>query len=338
MTTEYTETQPSFLMLVGIAGAGKSTISKEIMENRDDITYLSSDELRIELYGDVNDQDHNGQVFQEMGKRAVQAIKDGKHVIYDATNISRKKRKGILQQLPKDTSKQAFVVMTEYKTALEQNDERERTVDKYVIDRMYKNMQIPVYNEGWDKIIYHTGFIDEYPQQFVDALRAEVLLNRDGYELMGFLATYFEEFFGVYDMPQDSKWHTLSVSRHIYYVYKYILDNYETEDEKEKEIMLWTGLLHDIGKHFTKTFENRKRQIGKHAHFYGHEYVSSQMAIPFLYKLGYDDDFVYQVSTLCQFHMYLLDEKANKEKLKKLVGDKMFNQLEFIRDADNQAH
>lgn len=328
---------PSFLMMIGIAGAGKSTISKELMEDRDDIVYLSLDELRVELYGDVNDQDHNGEIFQEMNRRAVESVKNGNHVIYDATNISRKKRKGILQQLPKGTVKKAFVVVTSYPTILKQNENRERTVPKEVIDEMYKNMQLPIYSEGWNKIVYYTEE-NEYPKQFVDALRAEILLNRDGYGLMGFLATYFEEFFGVYDMPQDSKWHTLSVSRHIYYVYKYILDNYETEDRVEKEIMLWTGLLHDVGKHFTKTFENHKKEIGRYAHFYLHQNVSSQIAITFLSKLGYDDDFVYKVSTLCQFHMYLLDENANKKKLSKLVGDKMFEQLEFLRDADNSAH
>lgn len=330
-----------FIMMVGLAGSGKSTVAKELMEDRDDVVYLSSDELRIELTGDVNNQEKNSDIFGEMFKRTQQALLDGKHVIYDATNINRKKRKGLLNQLPRkiDIEKIALYMATPLDVALERNADRERIVPKEVIEnKMYKNMQIPIYSEGWDKIIFEyddSTLEDDLPKQFTDAIRAEVLFNRDNYKLMEFLAQYFDEFFKVYDMPQDSKWHTLSVSRHIYYVYRHVLENYEGED---KEMMLWTALLHDIGKHFCKTFTSRTGSPMRHAQFIGHEYVGSQLAIPFLKRMNFGDEFIHNVAMLIQFHMYLLDKNASKEKLLERVGEDMFKKLEFLRDADTLAH
>lgn len=333
--------KPRFLMLIGIAGSGKSTVAEELAEGRDDIVYLSSDLLRIELLGDVNDQSEQANIFQVMEGRTREALKDGKHVIYDATNVSRKKRRGLLQQLPKDVEKVACYVATEYETIVEQNNNRERVVPQHVIDRMYKTMQIPIYSEGWDKIVFfhHDNVTNnQLPQQFTDAIRAGVLYNREGYAIMPFLAEYFKEFFGVYDLAQDSKYHSFSVSRHIYYVYKHILNNYEATDRTDMEVMLWTALLHDVGKAFCKSFVNRKGEETRYANFIGHEYVGSQMAVTFLHKMNFDDEFIHKVATLIQFHMYLLDEKANRDRLKGYVGEEMFKKLEFLRDADTLAH
>lgn len=327
-----------FIMMVGIVGSGKSTISDELMQGRDDVAYVSSDAIREELSGDVNNQDINGEVFATMLTRTKQYLADRISVIYDATNISRKKRTGLLQQLPKNVKKVALYVATPYEVAVERNANRERKVPEEVIERMYKNMQIPIESEGWDKIVieYTDDVIEtDLPKQFTDAIRVGVLLGREGYQLMEFLASYFEDFFKVYDLPQDSKWHSFSVSRHIYHVYKYVLDNYEGDD---KELMLWTALLHDIGKAFCKTFISRKGEEMRYAQFIGHEYVGSQLAVNFLKALNFEDEFIHAVATLIQFHMYLLDEKANRNKLKQRVGEDFFKKLEFLRDADTQSH
>lgn len=330
-----------FIMLVGIAGSGKSTVSKELMEGRDDIVYLSSDEIREELLGDVNRQDANTDVFVEMEKRTKQALKDGRHVIYDATNINRKRRKGLLQQLPKNVEKIAIYMAVPFKTVIEQNESRDRVVPQEALDRMYKNMQIPVYTEGWNKIVFeydNETIESDIPKQFTDAIRAGVLFGREGYNLMEFLASYFDEFFKIYDLSQDSKYHSFSVSRHIYYVYRHVLENYQAENDLDMEVMLWTALLHDTGKGFCKSFLNRKGEETRYANFIGHEHVGSQLAVNFLKRLYFEDEFIHKVATLIQFHMYLLDANASKEKLLERVGEEMYKKLEFLRDADTLAH
>lgn len=333
--------EQQFLMMVGIAGSGKSTLAHEMMEGREDIVYLSSDELRAELLGNVNDQTKNSDVFVEMAKRAKEALKDGKHVIYDATNVSRKKRQGLLQQLPKNIRKSVVYMAVPFKTIVEQNNNRERVVPQEALDRMYKTMQIPIYSEGWNsiKFVYDQDTLDmDFPEQLTIPLRTEVLVNREGYELMKFLASYFDEFFQIYDMPQDSRYHSLSVSRHIYYVYTYILENYEAKNDLDMEVMLWTALLHDVGKAFCKSFVNRKGEETRYANFIGHECVGSQLAVNFLKRLGYNDDFIHKVATLIQFHMYLLDKNASHDKLLNRVGLDMFDKLELLREADTLAH
>lgn len=325
-------------MLVGLAGSGKSFIAQDLMAGRDDIDLHSSDAIRGEVYGDENVQADPAKIFKIMEERTKESLKAGRSVIYDATNINRKKRKGLLQQL-RNVEKIALYVATPLDLTLERNSTRERVVPQEVIsEKMYKNMQVPIYSEGWDKIVFEyddeTLEID-LPKQFTDAIRAGVLFNREGYELMSFLAQYFDEFFKVYEMPQDSKWHSLSVSRHIYYVYKYILENYEGED---KEMMLWTALLHDVGKAHCKSFYNRKGEETRHANFIGHEYVGSQLAISFLKTMNFEDEFIHNVATLIQFHMYLLDANASEDKLKGYVGEEMFRKLEILRDADTKAH
>lgn len=328
-------------MLVGLPASGKSTFSEELMEGRDDIVLISSDSIRKEMFGDEDEQGKNTEVFEEMAKRTKESLKNGIHVIYDATNLNRKRRKGVLQQLPKGASKSVVYMATDYKLIHKQNQARERVVPLHVIENMYKNLQVPIYSEGWDKItfVYDEDTLNsDLPKQFTDAVRAEVLFNREGLELMNFLATYFDEFLPVFDLPHDSKWHSLSIHRHIYYVYKNVLDNYEAEDDAEKELMLWTALLHDVGKAVAKSFVNFKGEETRYANFIGHEFVSSQLAINLLQRMGFNNEFIHQVATLTQFHMYLLDEKASKKKLLAYVGEDMYKKLEFLRDADTLAH
>lgn len=329
------------LMICGVAGSGKSEFAKSISDDRDDIVYLSSDNLRVELFGDINNQENNSIVFDELAKRANKSLKDNMHVIIDATNTNRRRRMHMLRQFPKDIKKNICYIATEYDDIVYQNNNRDRVVPIDVINRMYKSMHIPVYGEGWDniEIIYHDNILNtQFPQQFSDAVRAEVLFNRDGYDLIKFLASYFKEFSEVYELPQDSKWHSFSVSRHIYYVYKYILENYESSSQEDMEMMLWTALLHDIGKGFSKSFINHKGEETRYANFIGHEFVGSQMAVGVLYRLGYDTKFIHKVVTLIQFHMYLLNENANVDKLTRYVGSENVEKLKILRIADTESH
>ena len=79
------------IVLVGLPGSGKTTWAKQYVEKNLNTVHLSSDELRIELFG-FEDQTKNHLLFRELNKRTVEALNDNKDVIYDATNLNRKKR------------------------------------------------------------------------------------------------------------------------------------------------------------------------------------------------------------------------------------------------------
>ena len=58
-------------ILIGIPGSGKTTFAKsKLFEN---YIYLSSDEIRKELYGFEN-QEHNNEVFDLLHKRLFSAL------------------------------------------------------------------------------------------------------------------------------------------------------------------------------------------------------------------------------------------------------------------------
>lgn len=323
-----------FVMLVGIAGAGKSTLAKVLMHGSDGL-YLSSDALRLEMFGNENNQENNSKVFVEMAKRTREALQDGTSVIYDATNISRKRRRGLLQQLPKNIHKRVIYMATDITVTKYQNRQRDRVVPSHVIDAMYKGLQVPIYSEGWNLINIIIPNKTQFADSSIQEIKHNVMTNQRKDGIMKYLAGRFPEFKNILDMAQDSTYHSFSVSRHTYYVYEHVFDNYHEED---RELMLWVALLHDTGKYFCKSFVNRKGEQVRYANFIGHDHVSAQLAVHMLSRLKYDSEFIHKATTLIQFHMYLLDEKASREKLLGYVGQEMFDKLEFLRNADTLAH
>ena len=59
---------PVLVMLMGLSGSGKSTLAEEYAKLSGGKVF-SSDKIREELFGDENDQTHNGEVFNELHKR-----------------------------------------------------------------------------------------------------------------------------------------------------------------------------------------------------------------------------------------------------------------------------
>lgn len=314
------------IMLAGLPASGKSTYAKELSEKENAII-LSSDDLRVELYGDVNHQDNNGELFQELYRRARQHLSSGQNVIIDATNISSKRRIHFINEF-KQFEKECVYVSTLYDNCLFNDKKRERTVGKHVIDRMYKQLQIPFIEEGWDKVIYHHSNLFRSSVNYLE----EMIKNKASYDEMSTMFYASTAFRPIYELPHDSTYHSLSVSRHTYHVWEYVLDNYYGDD---KLTMLWVALLHDVGKAFCKEFRDGKR----YASFIGHENVSAQIAMNYLHQLGYDIDFIIEVAKIVQNHMRLLNggDKA-EEKIQSMYGEDVLNKLKFFREADTQAH
>ena len=83
---------PKLEILIGLPGSGKSTYCKEKRESNSNSVYLSSDKIREELYGNESIQGNPAEVFTLMQSRAIEALKNGIDVFYDATNLTRKDR------------------------------------------------------------------------------------------------------------------------------------------------------------------------------------------------------------------------------------------------------
>lgn len=327
------------IMMVGLPASKKSTYAKKLSEKENAII-LSSDEMRQELFGDVNHQSSNSELFQELHKRAKEHLNNGQNVIIDATNISQRRRNHFINEF-KQYQKEVVYMSAHFTDCMMADKYRERSVGLDVINRMYKQLQIPMKEEGWDKVVYKFPKTPYYGTSFINNVISNDVYDHDDLfdELKEF--SFFED---VLNLPHDSSYHSLSVSRHTYHVWKYVLDNYTAGHKyvplgfthEDRLQMVWAALLHDIGKSWCKEFKDGSR----FANFIGHENVSAQIAMNFLYESRYDLDFILDVVKLVQNHMRLLNDPNGKSerKLHEMYGDDFMRKLLFLREADEQAH
>lgn len=300
-------------MMIGLVGSGKSYHAKKLAEEYD-ATVFSSDALREEMFGDVNHQADNDVLFKELHKRIRECLASGKSAIYDACNISYKRRMEFLKSLNKiPCEKTAVLMATPYEVCLERNAQRERKVPEYVVKRMYMSFNVPFWYEGWDDIdvVYSEG-AENYKGW-----------DREWVELME-------------DFSQDNSHHALSLGDHCWKAVKYIDSNTPSFHPTSTELR-HAAMLHDEGKVFTKSFYDAKGNLSKEAHYYSHECCGAYNSL--FYEMPCEHLYVAQ---LIQWHMrpYLAWEQSEKamQKDKKLLGETLFNDIMLLHEADLYAH
>lgn len=143
-----------FILFCGIPGSGKTYLGRAAADTGECIL-ISSDDIREKLWGDANDQRNPKRVFEEMEKLTLGLLVEGYNVIYDATNLKRKNRIAILNKVREldsliDASCIIFDIPLDI--CIRRAAERDRVVPEEVIRRMYKTMEKPTYDEGWDLI------------------------------------------------------------------------------------------------------------------------------------------------------------------------------------------
>lgn len=304
------------IMLCGLPASGKSTYAKEIAE-QEKANLHSSDNMRKLLFGDENVNDKNDEVFNMLHKQIKLDLIDNKNVVYDATNINYKRRKGFLEELNKiDCEKICVLIATPYEKCLEQNKLRERQVPEEVIKNMYLNFYIPQYYEGWDKIEikYNCDF-----------------KNFDLFEL-------FDGINGLNKINQDNPHHSLTIGEHCY---KCLDEIKKIIDYKSYDLLFESALLHDIGKRFTKEFKNYKGEDTDIAHYYNHHLVSAYESIFYYTNLSdYCTGDILLRANYIQWHMqpFFMETEKSKNKFINLVGQRFYDELMLLHQADLLAH
>lgn len=322
------------IVLVGLPASGKSTLAVELSK-KENAVILSSDSIREEILNDVNDQSNNTKVFEVMNNRAKKLLNQGKTVIYDATNINRKRRIHLIKNELKANENVVYYLNTSIFDCIHNDSQRERKVGYEVIDKMYRTLQIPTKLEGWDEVIFINEF--QFEKCYKDSFEL-ILTDNEHDSLFREIGKLIPEFNNIFNVPQDSKYHSFSISRHIFYTYLYVKNYYNRYDNKRYMEMLVAALFHDLGKGHCKSFYNYKGEEKRYASFIGHEFVSAQLASEYLTKLGYNDEFVKYVVDLIQFHMIPMNmSEKQEEKLKSLLTDEQFEDLMFLHEADLSA-
>lgn len=305
---------PIFTMLVGLPGSGKSVEAQKISEQTN-ATIFSSDSLREELFGDVNHQADNTKLFEELHRRIKTCLNEGKSAIYDACNISYKRRMAFLSELKNIPCEKICVLMaTPYEECLKRNAEREHKIPEHVIEKMYKNFDVPYWYEGWSQIAVMFGDYEATcgtPYTFVS--------NTKNYN-------------------QDNSHHSMSLGDHCNTVCKTIRTDSSDYASNYFTIRI-AAMLHDCGKCFTKTFTNAKGELTSEAHYYSHEKVGSYDSL-FYEKYGCNH---IRVATLIRWHMQpYFWERENNEKMhnkyRKFWGEELYNDIMALHEADKSAH
>lgn len=157
-----------FVMLIGIAGSGKTTYAYRfrdcLCDSRERATIFSSDDIREEFYGDASIQGDNTSIFGELNARTLHHLSDGYTAIYDATNLNKKRRVQLLQKvysIDPSIERICIVFQTPPKTCIARNQLRERVVPEEVIKRQYHQFEYPTYDEGWHKIYNAPSALEE---------------------------------------------------------------------------------------------------------------------------------------------------------------------------------
>jgi hypothetical protein len=234
-----------------------------------------------------------------MRERAVSALKKNQSVVYDATNLTRKSRKNIIQAVPAGNSIIGAVIWASIETCIQRDSQRDRSVGEAVIKRMVKNFQMPWYDEGFDSV-----FIERTEDTTIKYV-ADTIKNMD--------------------IPHDNRHHTLSVIDHCIKAASLL-----PKDMPEQ--VYWATLFHDVGKPYCKDFKNTKGDATEDAHYYGHQAVGAWIAVGLS---NFNRVFAHPYTIwLISAHMepYLGSKYFNN-----LEADKKLDLLE-LHLADDRAH
>lgn len=256
-------------------------------------------------------------MFIELHKRIKTALKVGNNVIYDACNLSSKRRIAFLQELKRiPCRKECIIAATPYEQCLRNNASRDRCVPDYVIERMYKSFDTPYHYEGFDRVSieYWKGSCNG------SLLPMSWALDYKNYN-------------------QDNPHHESTLGVHCMKAMYWLYDS-EWFNHASIGTIINAALIHDCGKPFCKTFKNGKGEITNIAHYYGHEHVGAYDSLFFTYVAGISSLFV---SAIISNHMKpYVWERDNNEKMYnkylKLWGDYFMQCVMILHEADKAAH
>lgn len=143
--------QGHFVLMVGIPGSGKSTLSSEFASLG--YTCLSRDIIRAELLGMANNHSQEDKVTEAFQIQLQQALNSGCNIVIDNTNIEPDHRKSLIDEAKAQHYDGVDIIIFDLaiEECLRRNSQRSKVVPQYAIERMYNKLTRwgkPVRSEG----------------------------------------------------------------------------------------------------------------------------------------------------------------------------------------------
>ena len=252
------------IVLMGYPGSGKTRASSNECLEFGDALYLSSDELRVEMFG-FRDQEHNKELFEELYKRAIDYSNKG-NVLIDSTALTRKDRLRVIAKLGKYFNMRLVVIIRPIWEIVEENQIRKVSKpEEYIPEPIFKQIlgrfQLPTYDEGWDNIVFY--------------FNSSHVGDNDSKSLI----KCFYDLDKVEDIPHDNPHHQESIKEHVYYV----LD--KVKEESSSFVLESIAYYHDLGKFYVIQYNEEKG----YSQCIGHAAVSAYIYLTdFLVKAALD--------------------------------------------------
>lgn len=251
------------IILVGLPGSGKSSYAESLQAAAtmrmssnimDEVVIHSSDAIRGELFGDPGSQENNALVFETMHKRVKEDLRAGKTVIYDATNITRKARKGAIALASANDILECHIVWAPVETCFTRDAGRDRKVGYAVIDKMLRRWQSPDKSEGFSHI--------------------QIINSDEEFDNVRYISSITASM----QIPHDNPHHTANVWEHSIGAYRNLINS---GDAYIPKAVLQAAYWHDLGKPYTKFYKKKKDsdQLDTScAHYYDHQNVGAYLA------------------------------------------------------------
>lgn len=276
------------ILLGGIPGSGKSTLAKEFEEAgykiicpdtyRGIISKGKPERKEWTLAMHESDQSVSKEAWEMAHKEALDALKNGYSILFDAMLHTAKARRKLFSQLDKaNVPYYAIYNDVELQTALDRNEKRAneggRRVPEFVISDVWRVQAITMIEEGFKETI--TIHNDLKIKEDVDGVDREKLLSmlvvntRETVESLyenGELEELLPSLSNCWNISQDNVHHTQKLHEHMIKAAELI--------EDKDTVSVISALLHDVGKSKTKEFFVKIIKENEHNLPIGEKYVT----------------------------------------------------------------
>lgn len=186
-------------------------------------------------------------------------------------------------------------------------------VDESVLDAikekcgLIKNVSSERVRDELDKLL-----VSDYPMRFI--------LLRDT-NLLQYILPEFEVCFHT---VQKNPYHIFNVAVHSLKV---------VEAVPNDRVLRWAALLHDVGKPFVKTTDEKGID-----HFYDHQLKGARLAEVILRRLRFDNNNISKITKLIQYHdMEINPSHKSVRKAAAKIGRNLFEALLYLKEGDRRA-